>query len=319
MAFRRALVSSRMLLRSRRLMSSEARLIQLNREVSEHFAASRFAEAAASAAQAIDVAREEYGEDHFAFASAVNNLAVVVKRAGDLEKAQPLMRFALQIYEKVHGPEHLSTASVRANLAVLLRQLWHERCLPVQSELESETAEASHGIIGYELLDEARELLTQALKTREKAAGEQGAPDHPLVASTRGLLASVLGRLSRRDEAEAAFTYARQQFERHLREDEASAEFGTLLHNFGVFRRGECEEGAEQLLRDALTMRARAVGEEHADFEETANALLRLLRETGQSEKLAKLEQQLPRRWEEPGTLRQTGRIPTTDVDASVE
>ncbi len=56
------------------------------------------------------------GTDHPATAASYNNLAVVYKALGDLDKALEYYKKALEILERVLGIDHPSTQTVRKNL-----------------------------------------------------------------------------------------------------------------------------------------------------------------------------------------------------------
>ena len=47
----------------------------------------------------------------------LNNLAVLLKDTNRLEEAEPLMRRALDIWEKAYGPDHPQVATGLNNLA----------------------------------------------------------------------------------------------------------------------------------------------------------------------------------------------------------
>jgi tetratricopeptide (TPR) repeat protein len=55
------------------------------------------------------------GPDHPEVATSLNNLAVLYKRQGKYEDAEPLYKRALRIREKALGPDHPDTATCRNN------------------------------------------------------------------------------------------------------------------------------------------------------------------------------------------------------------
>jgi tetratricopeptide (TPR) repeat protein len=61
-----------------------------------------------------------YGPDHRYVAVTLNNLADLYRRRGEYDKAEPLLRRALAIWEKGLGPDHPDVAICLENYALLL-------------------------------------------------------------------------------------------------------------------------------------------------------------------------------------------------------
>ncbi len=66
---------------------------------------------------------EKFGNQDLRLALSLNNLARLYKTQGNYAQAEPLLRRALAIREKVLGSEHPDVASVLENYAVLLHRL----------------------------------------------------------------------------------------------------------------------------------------------------------------------------------------------------
>ena len=113
-----------------------------------------------------------YGPDHPNVAIDINNLAQLLKATNRMAEAEPLMRRALAIDEKLYGSDHPNVAIRLNNLAQLLR--------------------------ATNRLAEAEPLLRRALAIDEKSHG----PDHPNVAIDLNNLAQLLKATNRMAEAE---------------------------------------------------------------------------------------------------------------------
>jgi tetratricopeptide (TPR) repeat protein len=107
----------------------------------------------------------------------------------DPARAEPLLRRALAIREKVLGPEHPDVAQDLAALGLLL---WSEKKDP-----------------------KAEEMLQRALKDREKALG----PDHPLVVEVLLYQAALLRQTERVAEAKKLEARAQAITVRHAEEN----------------------------------------------------------------------------------------------------
>ncbi|MGH8521729.1 MAG: tetratricopeptide repeat protein, partial [Gammaproteobacteria bacterium] len=99
---------------------------------------------------------------HPEVATDLNNLAQLLQDTHRLEEAEPLMRRALAILEKILGAEHPSVATALNNLATLLQNTYR--------------------------LEEAEPLMRRALAIDEQSYG----PEHPKVAIRLNNLAGLL-------------------------------------------------------------------------------------------------------------------------------
>jgi tetratricopeptide (TPR) repeat protein len=141
-----------------------------------------------------------YGPDHPHVATALNNLAGLLKATNRLDEAEPLFRQALAIWEKSLGSEHPNVAFVLNNLALLFR--------------------------ATNRLDEAEPLYRRASAIWEKSFGR----DHPQVATALNNLAELLRAANRLGEAEPLYRRGIQiliEFQRRA---------GHEHPNFRVFR-----------------------------------------------------------------------------------
>lgn len=76
-------------------------------------------EAIVIAHQVVTTAENRFGEDHPYVAISLNILAQLYFETGQYEKAEPLYKSALDIYEKTLGPESLGVAQTLTNLSGL--------------------------------------------------------------------------------------------------------------------------------------------------------------------------------------------------------
>ena len=87
-----------------------------------NLATGRFDEAEPHFRQAIEIGAKTLGEDHPAYATRLNNLALLLQATGRFDGAEPLYRQAIEVLEVALGPDHPSTVTVRENLEIFLRQ-----------------------------------------------------------------------------------------------------------------------------------------------------------------------------------------------------
>ncbi len=73
--------------------------------------------------RALRIDEAVYGPDHPTVATALSNLALVLRDLGDAAGARPLLERALRIDEAVYGPDHPTVATRLSNLATVLQDL----------------------------------------------------------------------------------------------------------------------------------------------------------------------------------------------------
>jgi CHAT domain-containing protein/Tfp pilus assembly protein PilF len=168
----------------------------------------------------------------------LGNLAGVYRELGRYAEAEPLLKRALAIDERVSGPDHPEVASDLSSLALL----YHVQ----------------------ERYPEAESLYRRALDIRERALG-----DHPDTALTLGNLASLMAEQGRLDEAEPLLRRALAVTEKALGSNHPDT--GYSANSLAVTYRalGRRDE-ARVLLERALAIFERALGPDHPN---TAMAL----------------------------------------------
>jgi tetratricopeptide (TPR) repeat protein len=219
---------------------------KLNLKVVRLFEEGRFREATEAARLLVDAQREEVGEDHPDYATALSNLALLLQKQGDLAGAEPLLRQVLVTRQKALGEDHPDHATSLNNLGELLT---------IRENLEG-----------------AEPLLRQALAIRREVLGE-GHPDYAVSLNSLALL------LNKRGDASGAESLLRQAIDiRREMLGEFHADYAAGLSNLAnlLFERGDLAR-AEELMRQALEIRRAALGEHHPDSLATFNNLVTLL------------------------------------------
>ena len=192
--------------------------------------------------EALSLAQESLGEDHFDTAKSYSNVAYNLDAQGRFGEAEPLHRKALEIKETVLGEEHRSTAVGYNNLA---------------SNLQSQRR-----------FNEAEPLYRKALGIRERALGEE----NPDTAGSYNNLASNLTGQGRVAEAEPLYRKALEIFERVLGED--NSDTATSYNNvaFNLTGQGRVAE-AVPLYRKAMKIFERVLGKENPSTANSYNNL----------------------------------------------
>ena len=154
------------------------------------------------------------GENHIDTLSTLNNLAILIKREGDLDKAKSLYERVLSGYEKTLGADHQYTLSCQNNLAVLLKQQMdlegaeklYRKALAGRQKLlglqHFETSDTMNNlaVLLFDMgknLDEAEDLFRLALAGR----GLLYQTDHPIILKTMLNLANLLKNKGKLEES----------------------------------------------------------------------------------------------------------------------
>ncbi|HKQ81678.1 MAG TPA: tetratricopeptide repeat protein, partial [Steroidobacteraceae bacterium] len=215
------------------------------------------AEAAALLTSVLHARRTLYGRINSEVANTLSALAGVQERRGQWQKAEQLMREALDIQVQTLGSEHYQVGYDHTSLGVLLLH----RGKPVEAERELRTA---------------LRIYAQSLSA-----------DHQYVASAEHVLGEILIAQSRYGEAEQVLIAAR---DRWMRSDAAPWRVARTVSALGeaTYRQHRLAEGERLLLtgyRDLLSDMAAPREARKRSHER----LVRLYRETGQAERLARL------------------------------
>jgi tetratricopeptide (TPR) repeat protein len=239
----------------------------------------------------VEIFEASYGNDHPNVATALNNLAGLLRATNRLAEAEPMYRRALQIDEASYGLDHPKVAILLNNLAQLLQDT--NRLAEAEPLMRRALAidEASYGLdhpnVAIRLnnlaqllqatnrLAEAEPLMRRALQIDEASYGL----DHPEVARDLNNLAQLLKATNRLTEAEPLMRRA-------LAIDEASygldhPEVAIRLNNLaGLLQATNRLAEAEPMYRRSLAIGEASYGLDHPNVAIRLNNLAGLLRAT---------------------------------------
>lgn len=239
---------------------------------------------------------------------ALNNLALLLREAGDYRGAEPLLRDVVEGRRRLCGPNHQSTLTAVNNLGVLLQDTGnYSEAEPLQREalrsrketLGHEHPETLTALNNLATVFKAMGLHDKAVETHRLALqGKQSSlgPTHPSTLKTLDNLVDLLSSTGRGSEAEHLQRSAVLDQEHALGPEHADTiasrvKLAALLMaapqehlpdpNAGC--RGKREE-AEFHLRRALQVRERTLGPEHPEALEAAGRLAELWLASGKYE-----------------------------------
>jgi tetratricopeptide (TPR) repeat protein len=223
--------------------------------------------------------RANAAQDDERRAMSLNNLAGVLYESGQVAAAEPLLREAFGVTQRLRGPSDPFTARAHANLAMVAEALhrveeaesqYREALRILEAPTQRDTAEVATGTAEtlYNLADlyraqgrdaEARPLLERAVRHLERVWG----PFHDDVAAMQQELAQTLLALEDFDGAVAALRKLADIRRTLLGEDHPDV--AHVLNDLGVlrFRQGDLAE-AERLYLEALHIRQLMLGTGHA-------------------------------------------------------
>jgi class 3 adenylate cyclase/Tfp pilus assembly protein PilF len=181
--------------------------------------------AAAEAAERFEVGLATAG-------AILNDVGAYLRDGAARSEAEPLLRRALALRERVLGPDHPDLATSLDNLAQL------------------------YGATGRPA--EAEPLYQRALAVRERALG----PDHPRFAESLGCLGLFYLGIGRRAEAEPLIERALATYERTLGPDHPDLAY-LLSHWAWLYHKPGRHAEAEPLYRRAIAAAEQALGPEH--------------------------------------------------------
>ena len=242
--------------------------------------------------RALAIQQTLLGKEHAELATAMDNLAHVLWRKGDIKEAETLTRQALAMRRKVLPPEHLDLALSLNNLAAIA---YGQGQIAEAERLNREALAMRRNLLrgDHENIAESLDNLASTLSAEDKfAEAEQlerealemrrrlTAGNHPAVAQSLNSLAAVLWREGKLAEAE---TYQREALV--VRQRLYGAEHPDValsLNNVAVLldNQGKWAE-AEVMQKQALAMRKKLLAPGHADVRESLNNLAVLFQHEG--------------------------------------
>jgi tetratricopeptide (TPR) repeat protein len=199
---------------------------------------------------ALEIQRQQFGEEHPGVVNGHIRLAALLLATGETAEAEQHLRTALETARRLWGNEHQEVATILNNLGLTLR------------------AKGAY--------DEAESLLRESLAMRRRLLGDE----HEHVAVSLNNLAVSLRMKGDYAGAEPLYREALAIYRRLL--GDAHPDVATSLNNLALLLhyRGQYDE-AESLYREALAMRRSLLGDEHPDVATSLNSLAGLLHMRG--------------------------------------
>jgi tetratricopeptide (TPR) repeat protein len=162
-----------------------------------HLDKANYKEAKRLLQEALSIARELYGDEHYDVAYISNSLAVVARREGNYEESLKHHQRTQKLWKALLGPRHPKVAISLMNMAPVLAILGNPDKAQAHLEEALEILESTHEGVETEVAnclvnlgvvhrrqgnhEEARKYLLRALAVNEEIAGEK---PHPTVADT---------------------------------------------------------------------------------------------------------------------------------------
>jgi CHAT domain-containing protein/Tfp pilus assembly protein PilF len=189
------------------------------------------------------------------------------RKMGEYAKAEPLLKEALRIRQKVLGPEHRDTATNLNNLGLLFLTM-------------GEYAKADP-------------LFQEALRIRQKVLG----PEHPNTATSLNNLALLYLDMGEYAKAEPFYQEALRIYRKvlgpeHPNTAQSLNNLASLYMDMGGYAK------AEPLYQEALRIRQKVLGPEHPDTATSLNNLAALYHDMGEYAKAEPLYQEALRIWQ---------------------
>jgi CHAT domain-containing protein len=246
---------------------------ELAKEVVQLSQDGRYAQALGRAQDLARAVRGRLGEQNAHYAAAISWVASSQQSLGQLAEAEPLLKQALEIYEKVHRPGHPDIATAINNLGFQHQAMGryeeaeqhYKRALDMRERTEPTdqlaVADSLNNVAQIykrqSRLTEAEPLLRRSQEIRERQLGTE----HPAVAQSIQNLAALMELNNRFADAEPLLRQMLDIRRKTQRENhpEVAASTSKLAQN--LYKQQRYKE-AETLFRTALAMqRARPAGE----------------------------------------------------------
>ena len=250
----------------------------MNSQIAALFSTADYESALPLSERAASIALSLFGDAHPAYASAVNNSAVLHKHCQQYDAAATLYQQALLSYQLAVGPAHPNTLTAANNLALAYKQL-------------GET-------------DKARELLERVLADRTRILGAE----HPHVAASMLHLALLLATAAPRDERALQLATEALKLTRR-RYGSESLEGATAMNNLAFLHKQRGEYGdAMSWYERALGVRTRGLPLGHADVVVAMNNVAECWRAQGNEEKVRQVQEKIVAMVNEAEQRKQTER-----------
>jgi tetratricopeptide (TPR) repeat protein/tRNA A-37 threonylcarbamoyl transferase component Bud32 len=242
--------------------------------------------------EALATCKKDWGDNHPATATSLNNLAFLLQAQGDYAAARPYFEKALAIRRQVLGEHHPDYAASLNNLAALCQdegeyvqaESLYRQALAIQKQVRGEhhptyAASLENLAALYRAQGEyakAEPLYRQALALRRQVLGER----HPACATSLNNLAALHRDQGDYAQAELQFRQALEITKEGL--GERHADYATCLNNLAALYRDEGDYAkAELQFRQALDITKQVLGERHPTYAHSLNNLAQLYRDQG--------------------------------------
>ncbi len=211
-----------------------------------------YATAEAQLRRALALQRAMYDGPHLEIASSLNNVGLILDLTGRNDEAIAVFEESLALRRILFGDESAQVATSMQNLGHVLRESGR--------------------------LEEAEPLLQRALDIRRATYGEE----HPFYAAALTKLARVLQARGDSTQAEAKMRQALELCDRTLPADQPDR--AHHLHYLATIVAAYDPAAAEEMYREALSIRRQTLGADHLIVTATGGALARLLHRLGELE-----------------------------------
>lgn len=257
-------------------MEREKEIAELQRHLSLAFAEQDLESAREIAQRLRDQTKDLYGDSHPVYASALNNMGLVSKSAGDFDEAMNLYTVAVQIYEKTVGKTHPSTITSLRNLGLTYKAMLDTKAVT--------------GVEALHVQESAAEALQDCLQRRVETM-EEG---HPEIASAMYTLAAVRRYQNQNEEALRLIRESISMLQEWYGEGSTHPVLATAINNLGYHHKvcGELDLAFEPY-SEALGMRMQALGEKHPDTIASMNNLAELHLARGDTEKATVIQERI--------------------------
>src|SRR6266540_3506092 len=257
---------------------------QLNETVAQLYQQGRYEQAFQYAILAHNLIRQELGENHPAYATSVNNLALLYKDQGNYADAEPLLRQACEIWRTRLGQDHPVYGTSLNNLGRLYQEMGNyveaELLYRQASGIDQAALGEDHpdfavdlnnlGMLYQEMGDYARaeSFLRHASNVRRSALGTH----HPDYAASLNNLAAMYQDTGNYAQAELLYRQATAIDRAALGEGHPG--FANDLNNLAALYYAQGNyAAAEPLLRQARDVRRAVLGADHPDYASSLNNL----------------------------------------------
>ncbi|MBW4544732.1 MAG: CHAT domain-containing protein [Symplocastrum torsivum CPER-KK1] len=267
-------------------------LKQLSRRAVQLYHEGQYGQAISLAEEALELARQVWGEEHPNIATSLNNLAVLYKLQGRLAGAEPLYQEALAMRQRLFPGDHPDVAKSLNNLAVLYEsqggldaaEPFIEEALSMTKRLfpgdHPDVADSLNNLAGlYESqgrLKAAEPLIEEALAMRKRLFPG----DHPDVAGSLNNLAGLYKSQGRLSAATPLLEEVLAMTKRLFLPDHPHVALS--LNNLAFLYKSQGHlDTAEPLIEEALAMRKRLFPGDHPDVAGSLSNLAGLYQSQG--------------------------------------